>query len=200
MIGKKYSWFYLSTLLLLLPQSAMAHLVSTRFGEFYSGVLHPLSTLTHLLPWLAVGLVSGLQCQSTARKVLLYFPLSVSLGVLLGSWFSPLPITDALNLLSFSMALLAVLTINLRPGIFISLLVLFGLSHGYANGVTDLRGSDLLLYVGGVTVAAYFLLALITAITYVLANGQPWGKVAVRAVGSWIVAIGLLYGGFTLFT
>ena len=43
---------------LLTPQCAHAHLVSTRFGEYYAGLLHPVITLSHLIPWLALALVA----------------------------------------------------------------------------------------------------------------------------------------------
>jgi hydrogenase/urease accessory protein HupE len=67
-------------MLLCLPEQAAAHLVSTRFGELYSGLLHPLTTLQHLVPWLALGLLGGLQAPRTARWALLAFPLAVLAG------------------------------------------------------------------------------------------------------------------------
>jgi len=62
--------------LALAPFAAEAHLVSTRFGELYSGLLHPLTTLLHLVPWACLGLLAGLQRAETSRWVPLAFPLA----------------------------------------------------------------------------------------------------------------------------
>ena len=60
---------------LLTPQWAHAHLVSTRFGEYYAGLLHPVITLSHLIPWLALALVAGLQNTASARTALPLFAI-----------------------------------------------------------------------------------------------------------------------------
>lgn len=186
--------------LLLTPQVAFAHLVSTRFGEFYSGLLHPLSGLTHLVPWLALGLLGGLQGRDTARWALVTFPVAVSIGAVIGSWFPGWEFFSTLNLLSFAaVGILVALALTLNLSIFIGIIVLFGISHGYANAAAGLQAQDLLLYICGVVTAAYLLITLMTAIVHILVQRQQWGTIAVRAVGSWIVAVGVLYSGFTLF-
>lgn len=183
----------------LMPNAAFAHLASTRFGEFYSGLLHPYSTLTHLLPWLALGLLGGLQSPATVRWVLLAFPLAVAVGATLGSWLPPWPPVDTLNLLSFIvLGLGAALALRLGRPAFLGVAALFGISHGYANGIAELSGSERLLYIGGVACAAYVLIALVTAAAQTLAQQRQWGSIAVRAAGSWVVAVGLIFGGFTL--
>ena len=39
----------------LWPSKAAAHLVNTNVGEFYAGMMHPLTSAEHLLPILALG-------------------------------------------------------------------------------------------------------------------------------------------------
>jgi hydrogenase/urease accessory protein HupE len=120
-------------------------------------------------------------------------------GAALGSLFPPLGVVEVVNLLSFAvLGLLVVLARQLSLTLFIALTVLFGLSHGYANGAAGLEGMDVLLYASGVLVAGYVSAALVTAGVHALVERQAWGSIAVRAVGSWILAIGGLYGAYTL--
>lgn len=195
----KYSSVVLLCGLSLLPQTAFAHLVSTRFGEFYSGVLHPVTTLIHLLPWMAIALLIGLQKHAAySRWALLIFPGATFLGAIIGSEFTQSDWIYLLNLSSFLMGLLVALALNLKPAAFIGLLTIFGFSHGFANAEPELKGSDFLLYVIGVAVAAYLLITLLSAASRLAANQAHWGSVAVRAGGSWILAIGIIYIGYTL--
>jgi len=186
-------------LLLLLPQLSWAHLVSTRFGEFYAGMLHPVLALNHLLPWLALALLAGLQPLDSARRNLLIFPLAVALGTLLGCSFPELQLINQLNLLAFfSFGLLVTLATRLQPFWFLLLALLFGVVEGYGNGTADVFGSGLWLYVGGVSVSAYIVVAMVSASALWIHQQQSWGIIAVRALGSWIMAAGILYSGFQL--
>jgi nickel/cobalt exporter len=45
----------------LWPALASAHLVNTDVGEFYAGMMHPLTSAEHLLPTLALALLAS-QC------------------------------------------------------------------------------------------------------------------------------------------
>ena len=182
-----------------LPNMASAHLVSTRFGDFYGGLVHPLLALAHVVPWLALGLLGAIQGPATARWALLSFPLAVAVGSLLGSYLPELPWVNGLNLASIALVgLLVALALQLPPRLFIAVTVLFGVSHGYANSAAFLYGSDRVLYILGVGTAAYLLMALITATATLLRQQTTWGVIALRAVGSWIVAIGVLFGGYTV--
>ena len=185
--------------LLGLSEPASAHLVSTRFGELYSGLMHPLTALQHLVPWLGLGLLGGLLGNHTSRWVLLVFPLSVGAGALLAGNLPAAAAIDHVNLLSFVLlGLLVALAARPNRPTFITLTVIVGLSHGFANGTADLEGWPLLLYASGVLLAAYLLIATATAVTHRLSRRTAWGTIAIRAAGSWIVAIGLVFGGYSL--
>ncbi|MEZ5582771.1 MAG: HupE/UreJ family protein [Candidatus Competibacteraceae bacterium] len=190
-------WLVLAGVLCLLPNQAAAHLVSTRFGELYSGMLHPLTSLQHLIPWLALGLLGGLQSVTTARWALLAFPLAVLIGLSLADGLPALAFVQVLNIASFiAIGLLVALKWELGKGLFLSLVVLFGLTHGYANAAPEINGFGWLLYALGVGFTAYLLITLISASTQALVSGQGWRVIAVRAAGSWIAAAGTLYAGF----
>ncbi len=190
----------LLTATVLLPGSASAHLVSTRFGELYSGMLHPVTSLIHLVPWLALGLLGGLQSATTARWALLAFPLAVLAGAMLAGFVPGLALVTPINIASFMVLGMAV-ALALRTGtvLFLALVVLFGITHGYANGNDALNGAQWLLYAAGLGLSAYLLIALVTGSCHALVSGPPWGGIAVRAAGSWIAAAGLMYAGFLTF-
>ena len=65
----------------LLPSWASAHLVNTDVGEFYAGMLHPLTSPEHLLPTLALALLatsSGVPAATAVDWVrTAYCPLAV---------------------------------------------------------------------------------------------------------------------------
>ena len=183
----------------LLPTSASAHLVSSRFGELYSGMLHPLTSLEHLVPWLALGLLGGLQSRSTARWVLLAFPVAVLAGLALQSLVPGLPGIAELNLAAF-IVLGALVSLKLRLGTaaFVSLAAVVGISHGYGNAAPELRGTAWMLYAAGVGLVAYMLVTLVVGAAHAVAERRSWGVVALRAAGSWIAAAGAMYAGFLL--
>lgn len=190
-------------LLALAPQWSWAHLVSTRFGEFYAGMLHPVLALNHLLPWLALALLAGLQPVTSARRNLLIFPLAVAVGTVMDCLFPEAALISHLNLLAFfSLGLLVTLALRLHQGLFITVAILFGVVEGYGNGTLDetldVFGTGFWLYVAGVSVAAYLVIAITSAASHWISQRQEWGSIAVRALGSWIMAAGILYSGYMI--
>jgi nickel/cobalt exporter len=81
------------------PTQASAHLVNTNVGEFYAGMLHPLTSTEHLLPILALALLA-IQCgQRAARVTLLVFPMALLAGTLMGSRLPPFACLPVANLM-----------------------------------------------------------------------------------------------------
>lgn len=186
-------------LLMLIPQWSWAHLVSTRFGEFYAGMLHPVLALNHLLPWLALALLAGLQPVQSARRNLLVFPLAVAVGTVFGCLFPESTLIGHFNLLAFfSLGLLVTLALKLHQQLFTAVALMFGMIEGYGNGSLDVFGTGFWLYVAGVTVSAYLVIAITSAAASWISEQQQWGSIAVRALGSWIMAAGILYSGFLI--
>ncbi|HBO95553.1 MAG TPA: hypothetical protein DD667_19885 [Gammaproteobacteria bacterium] len=121
-------------------------------------------------------------------------------GAALGSTLPAQQWIAVINLISFLVLGGLVLAARpLPPRFFIALVMATGLSHGYANGMPELFGQGLVLYLAGVTCAAYLLVSILTAASHQLITQRSWGIIAVRAGGSWIAAIGFLYLAFTLF-
>jgi hydrogenase/urease accessory protein HupE len=179
-------------------QPAAAHLVSTRFGEFYSGLLHPLTTMMHVVPWVAMALLAAVQGRVDARRNVLLFPLAVAVGVVIGALLPGFSAPTAVNLASLvALGALLAMARPLAPRVFYGLSLLVGVSHGYANSVVDLGAWDFTLYLAGVATSAYLLIVLLGAGSLGLLR-HAWGLIAVRAAGSWILASGLLYAAFTV--
>jgi urease accessory protein len=183
----------------LMPNTAMAHLVSSRFGEFYNGMLHPTTTLMHIIPWLALGFLCGFQGLREARKILVVFPVAVVVGAIFANFMNIQMNLDYFNLAStLILGAGVVLARTLPPYLLVSMSVIFGISHGFANANADLVGNGQLLYLAGVMVAAYLVVCLTSAGVVTLTQKYLWGKTAVRATGSWIFAVGILFSGFSL--
>ena len=201
----KSAIFLLALLTLCFPNAAYAHLVSTRFGEFYNGMLHPTTTLLHALPWLTLGFLAAFQPLKHARIILIVFPLAVMLGAILGYLFgvtlgsAPIVFVEYINLASILiLGSLVVMGTQLPLSIAIGLAILFGLSHGHANANLELAGSGYLLYLGGIMLAAYLSLCFTSAASIAMTSKYTWGRTAIRAGGSWVLAVGIIFSGFTL--
>lgn len=186
-------------ILFLLCNTAHAHLVSTRLGEFYSGLLHPIISMIHIVPWLALALLAAFQKQKTARWNLLLFPLAVLCGTLLGGLLPQASIITDLNSLSIiALGILLALALQIPLNLFLGLAILIGLIHGYANGLGELSGNARILYISGVTTIAYIVITLFSGLAYQLLQKISWSPIALRALGGWITAVGLIFSGYQM--
>ena len=123
----------------LLPTRASAHLVNTDVGEFYAGMLHPLTSAEHLLPTLALALLA-IQCgKRAARAALLAFPMALLVGTVAGSRLPPFAFFHVANLVAL-VGLGGLLALgdrlnHIRPAAVGALALLTGLILGYRSGI-----------------------------------------------------------------
>jgi urease accessory protein len=180
--------------LLALADGADAHAVSKRFGDFYAGALHPLTALEHVLPFLALGILAGQRGAEKTRSVVLAFPAATIAGACLALWLPSLPGIAAVNIVSAVLfGALVAAAWPLPAPVFYGLAVLFGFTHGYANGAAVTDKIAPYLFISGIAVAAAAVLAYGMLFTDFLLQQKPgWLRIAVRVAGSWIAAIGLL--------
>jgi urease accessory protein len=175
---------------------AAAHTLDNRFGDFYAGVVHPLSALEHAPPFLALALLAGQQGEGAARWLVLAFPLALLVGAVLAATAPPLPAMGILNAASFIvLGLLLAAALRLPLPVLIALGALFGISHGYENGRAMAPDTAVHLFVLGVATVGGLITALVSAATIDLAEAAAWSRVAVRIAGSWIAAIGIMIIG-----
>jgi len=177
-------------LLLVWPAAAFAHPMQG-VGDFYAGMLHPLTTIEFLLPMIALSLLAGQQRRTSAIAMLVTFPVSLAIGTVAGMPIHLTPIAGWIDL--WSMAALGLLVAAARPlppGVAAALSMLLGLSIGLANGAELAGEVSPYLFVPGLALGGLMLVTY--GIGCVRRLREPWMRIGFRVVGSWIAAIGIL--------
>ena len=175
--------------------SADAHSMVKGVGDFYAGLLHVLTALEHVLPFIALSLLAGQRgMKAQAEAVLLVFPVALMAGAAAALWLPPLPGLAFFNIASA--IVLGALVAAARPtprAVFYGLVVVFGISHGFANGEAITQTTKAYLFILGVGLSGLAVLAYGTLmVDFLLKRKAGWMQIAVRVAGSWIAAIGVL--------
>jgi urease accessory protein len=177
----------------LASSGAHAHSSAKGVGDFYAGFLHPLTALEHVLPFLALGVLAGQQ-GSRSQAALPVFWIALMAGATVALWVPHLRGADLANIASALVfgALIAA-AFPLPTMAYVALALVFGLSHGYANGLAITTPIKPYLFIPGLGLAALVVTGYGVVVTdYVLRRKVGWMSIAVRVAGSWIAAIGLL--------
>ena len=180
----------------MIPVRIHAHLVTTGLGPLFDGVGHLVVTPEDLLPVIALALLAGLGGKAYGRRVLFVLPGAWLLGGLFGlalGWSAPLAVT------ALSFLVLGGLVAADRPfdaSVGVGLAVALGVVHGQMSGVEMSNAGIGLVGLLGTVSALFVTVSLVTGL--VVSLRKDWTRVAVRVAGSWIVAIGLLYLGWTV--
>jgi hydrogenase/urease accessory protein HupE len=186
--------FELLILVILCPSPAEAHLNSSGLGPVYDGLLHFLLSPEDLLPVLALALLGGQRGAEYGRRALFVLPVAWFVGGLIGMT-SKTGSSTALTCVSFLLLgglLAANARISLRVTTVLALMV--GLLHGYLNGAGMGEPATASLALLGLVFAVFVLVAIAAA--FVVQLQAQWARIAVRVVGSWIAASGLLMLGW----
>jgi hydrogenase/urease accessory protein HupE len=173
-------------------QTVVLHLANARFGDYYAGMFHLLSGIEYLMPVLALGLYSGQQEAVLTRKMLLSFVISLFVGVIVGFSLPEYTVFSLLCVLIF--ILLGALLALKKPMpviLAIALSATAGVLIGLPNGAAWRRGVMPINYLAGVLVTGGIIVLILAGL--VVANEKKWQLIAVRVVGSWIAAIGIMY-------
>jgi urease accessory protein len=185
-----------AAVLLLLPATSHAHLMTTGLGPFYDGVSHFALTPEDFLPALALALLAGQKGSRTGRLALCALPGAWLAGGLAGLAFPTISSATGLTTVSFlALGGLVAADPRLRPEWVTGLAMVVGLLHGYLNGAAMSQASLGALGLVGVVTTLFVVVALAAAL--VVALRAPWARIAVRVAGSWIAAIGLLLLGWS---
>jgi hydrogenase/urease accessory protein HupE len=182
------------SLLMLFPAHVEAHLNSSGLGPVYDGLLHFLLSPEDLLPVLALALLAGQLGAEYGRRAMFVLPVAWFLGGLAGL-ATKTSSGAALTCVSF-LLLGGLLAANARISLHATtvLAILVGLFHGYLNGSGMGQPATGALALLGLVFAVFVLVAVAAA--FVVQLRRHWEHIAVRVVGSWIAASGLLMLGW----
>jgi urease accessory protein len=195
-----------AAMLLAQAEAADAHIIASRLGDFYAGALHPLTDLQDLILWAAMGVLAGSLGAAKGRWLVLVFPLGLLAGLVLGRVFGVVsagPAADAGMILVLGLLLAAAARVPTA----LLCAIAFGLAllRGAANAGDLGPETDRLLFATGLACAGYAAITLTMALTLTFRRPDAgpavaWRGIAIRAVGGWIAAIGLMMMGFALAT
>lgn len=175
--------------------NADAHSMVKGVGDFYAGLLHVLTALEHVLPFIALSLLAGQRgLKAQAEAVLSVFPVALMAGAAAALWLAPPPGLAFFNIASaILLGALVAAAWPLPRAVFYGLVVVFGVSHGFANGEAITPTTKAYLFILGVGLSGLVVLAYGTLmVDFLLKRKAGWIHIAVRVAGSWIAAIGVL--------
>ncbi|WP_036291871.1 HupE/UreJ family protein [Methylosinus sp. PW1] len=189
--------------LLLSATSAKAHILGARLGDFYAGAAHPLTDLKDVTLWVALGMLAGSLGASKARPLLLLFPFGLAIGVT-----SAMTLNATSDGALFAAGALVLIGALLASELRIPAVALGGLAlvlaamRGAANAAAVGSETNRLLFVAGLSIAGYVVVTLVSAATLAFrgesSDARAWRSIAIRALGSWLAALGLMMGGLAL--
>lgn len=172
----------LALLAIVLAVPAQAHGTLPGGGGFYSGALHPLVALEHLLALLTCGLILG---RDGLRRPL----WALGLGLAAGLWLGVSVAGLTLVLLAVTLGFGALLALQIGLPEWACGVVLMGV--GLAVGLeTDLPTLNARMAAVGVSVAVFVITMNAFALGSVLAGSRV--AVALRVAGAWLLAVALM--------
>lgn len=181
--------FALILFLFVLPSVASAHSETGTAGGFASGFTHPLGGLDHIVAMVAVGLWGAFLGGRAMWTLPVVFPMVMAFGGALGVVGVPLPGVEIGIALS-GIILGLMVSFAAKPPLWIAAVIvgIFAVFHGYAHGVEMPESSNALTFAVGFVIATGLLH--LCGIAFGLLVRWPWGRVAIRAGGGVIAAVG----------
>ncbi|MCK1389196.1 HupE/UreJ family protein [Bradyrhizobium sp. 1] len=189
-------------ILLTGTSAADAHVVAARLGDFYMGASHPLTDLQDVVLWIATGVLAGTLGASKGRWLIPVFPIGLLVGLSLAPVFGTVStqLADATMMLAIGMLLAAAAQVPTLVLCAIAFAV--AVIRGAANGAELGPETDRLLFAAGLACVGYGVVTLTMALTVVFKRTSDsvtsWRAIAVRALGGWIGAIGLMMASLVL--
>jgi ABC-type nickel/cobalt efflux system permease component RcnA len=169
-------------------------MVNTNVGEFYAGMMHPLTSSEHLLPTLALALIAGQYGKHAARVTLFAFPTALLAGTLAGSLLPPFDFFQVINLfVLIGLGVLLAMTNRLNRIGTRSIAVfalLTGLILGYRSGMDMAAANVAVQFSPGVALTGLILFALIAA--WIPAVSSRTGHTLIRVAGTGFALVGMV--------
>lgn len=182
-----------AVLLLLTPPALFAHPMQG-VGDFYAGMLHPLTAIEWVLPIVALSLLAGQQGRETALSVMVALPVALVAGAIAGHAFPSMGRVEATNVCLMAVLGLLVAWAGKMPlELSVAVAALAGLTVGFANGSELTPAISSYRFISGLALVGLLLISY--GVGFVRWLKAPWTKIGIRVVGSWIAAVGILYLG-----
>jgi urease accessory protein len=187
--GKVRALIVVSLFFFFLPATASAHTASGAIGGLLSGFKHPLTGLDHTVAMLAVGLWGAFLGARAMWTLPVVFPVVMAFGGAAGVLGVPLPWVETGVALS-GVVLGLMVAFAAKPPLWVAgiLVGIFGAFHGHAHGTELPNSANALAYSVGFVISTGLLH--LCGIAIGLVARWPWGRVAVRAGGGAIAAVG----------
>jgi len=185
-------------LLLALPASASAHTVVSGVGDFFGGVLHPLTTPAHVLLLLGLGIYLGQQVPLKLKASLFVFVTvsALALGLTTTGLVKTVPPPLIIGLALLAGVLVA---LEIPPATWISrgLFALAALAIGLDSAVETGTGWVVVKTLLGTWTGLIIIVADLAFYSSKFTKWQ-WQRVGLRVAGSWITAASLMILAFAL--
>jgi hydrogenase/urease accessory protein HupE len=188
----------LACFLFAFPASAHAHTPIEGIGDFLAGLVHPLTTPSHILVLLALGLLLGQQSPLKLKWPMLVFVSASALAlVLTTAGFIAKVYPPVLLAIALCAATFVALEKSLPPLASHVLFAVAAMAIGLDSRVESTSTATVIKTLTGTWISLAVLLADI-AIYASFCTKKNWMKVGVRVAGSWIIAITLMVLAFAL--
>jgi urease accessory protein len=176
---------------------AEAHLVTTGLGPLYDGIAHLALSPADLAVVVVLTLLAAMRGTREGRWLLALLPAAWLVGGLTGLMF---PINASMSWATGASFLLAGAMVaadrNLNMPVVAALTTVIGAFHGFLTGAAFARAPFAALELMGTLLAVFVIVTLLAGL--VVSIKAFWARVAVRVLGSWIAATGLLMIGWSL--
>ena len=188
---KRIPWVIpaLALLLWAIPSTASAHSEAGTVGGFLSGFNHPLNGLDHIVAMVAVGLWGAFLGGQAMWTLPVVFPVVMALGGALGVLGVPLPGVETGIALS-GIILGLMVSFAAKPPLWVAAVIvgIFAIFHGHAHGTELPEAANAMTFAVGFVVSTGLLH--LSGIAFGLLVKWPCGRIAVRAGGAVIAAVG----------
>ena len=183
---------------LALPVEAHAHSPFPGAGDFISGLLHPVTSPTHVLVIVGLGLMAGRRTLAEVKEPAITFALGSALGLLLtltGMMKAVPPVVPVVIALIAGTLLAS--DKSPPPGVRNALYGAAGMFLGLDSAVENGSAWTITKTLLGNWISLA-LLVVDLAIYVTFGANAKWLTIAIRIVGSWIIAIALMVLAFSL--
>ena len=182
---------------LIFPASAHAHSPVLGAGDFISGLLHPLTTITHVLIIVGLALLAGRRVPLNLKMPLAVFvPLSGLALILTTTGWIKTVYPPVLICIALCAAAFLALEKTPPPLVLGALFAAAALALGFDSAVETGSTATVVKTLVGNWISLIVLIADL-AIYVSLGGEAKWLKIALRIIGSWIIAIALMVLAFS---